>query len=72
MNIKKIRIWLKEWFNTPSISIKNVKDSNISIKVNGKEKLKQLLFLLRVVTRFNVITTVCIWHEAVINEQNLE
>ncbi|AGO49118.1 hypothetical protein Phi39:1_gp03 [Cellulophaga phage phi39:1] len=40
MNIKKIRIWLKEWFNTPSISIKNVKDSNISIKVNGKEKLK--------------------------------
>ena len=42
MNIKKIRIWLKEWFNTPSISIKNVKDSNISIKVNGREKqLKQ-------------------------------
>ena len=45
MNIKKIRIWLKEWFNTPSISIKNVKDSNISIKVDGKEKVKQLLFI---------------------------
>ena len=40
MNIKKIRIWLKERFNTPSISIKNVKDSKISIKVNGKEKVK--------------------------------
>ncbi len=40
MNIKKIRIWLKEYFNRPSISIKNVKDSNISIRIDGKEKLK--------------------------------
>jgi len=40
MNIKKIRIWLKEMFNTPSITVKNIKDSNISIKVNGKEKIK--------------------------------
>ena len=37
--IKKIRIWLKEWFNTPSISLKNIKDSNITITVNGKKKL---------------------------------
>lgn len=40
MNIKKIRIWLKEWFNTPSISVKNVKDSKVSIVINGKEKVK--------------------------------
>ena len=41
MNIKKLRIWLKEWFNTPSISIKNVKNSNISIKIDKEEKVKQ-------------------------------
>ena len=40
MNIKKIRIWIKEWFNTPSISIKNVKDSEITIRINGEEKLQ--------------------------------
>ena len=40
MNIKNIRIWLKEWFNKPSISIKDVTDSTISIQVNGKEKVK--------------------------------
>ena len=34
MDIKDIRIWLKGWFNTPSIVIKNVKASNIIIKVN--------------------------------------
>lgn len=41
MNIKKIRVWLKEWFNTPSINIRNVKDSSIIIKINGKEKLNE-------------------------------
>jgi hypothetical protein len=40
MNVKKIRIWLKEWINKPSISIKNVNNSNISIRIDGKEKIK--------------------------------
>lgn len=39
MTIKKIRIWFKEYFNTPSISIKNVKDSDIVININNKKKL---------------------------------
>ena len=41
MNIKNIKIWLKELINTPSISVKNIKDSNISIKINGKEKINK-------------------------------
>lgn len=39
MNINKIRIWLKEFFNTSSMSIKNVSNSSISVKVNRKEKV---------------------------------
>ena len=39
MTVAKIKVWLKELINTPSVSIKNIKDSNISIKINGKEKI---------------------------------
>ena len=48
MNIKKIRIWLKEGINKPSISIKNVNNSNISIRIDGKEKIKQFFYLCAV------------------------
>ena len=42
MTVAKIKVWLKELINTPSVSIKNIKDSNISIKINGKEKINKL------------------------------
>ena len=48
MNIKNIKIWLKELINTPSVSVKNIKDSNISIKINGKEKINKKLFIYEV------------------------
>ena len=38
MNVKKFWSKLKEIFSTQQIVIKDVKDSNISIKINGKEK----------------------------------
>lgn len=38
-NIKKLRVWLKEWVNTPSISIKNVKDSSVIVKINQEDKV---------------------------------
>lgn len=41
MNIKKLWIRLKEKFNTPSILIKDVKDSDISIIINDKEHLNK-------------------------------
>jgi hypothetical protein len=39
MVIKKMKIWIKDLLCSPNISIKNVKDSKVSIKINGKEKI---------------------------------
>lgn len=36
-----MRLWLKETFNTPSISIKNVKDSEVIIKINTEDVVKE-------------------------------
>lgn len=38
--IKRLWLRLEEYFYSPRISVKNIKDSNISIKINGEEKIK--------------------------------
>ena len=39
-SIKKLRVWLKSWFNVPSISIKDVKDSSVTIIINSEDQVK--------------------------------
>jgi hypothetical protein len=41
MEFNKIKTWVKELFSSRLIVVKNVENSEISIKINGKEKLNK-------------------------------